>query len=253
MTRAQLLTLLTQKILTGGKRTTAQFIRDFETDAIASYINKTDDLNVAGGYLGADLVSARVIVGNSSGVGTARAISGDLSIDNAGVVTLSSDAVVLKSACIPLFNSFTDSGNSTTAETDLVSNTIAAGQLASAGDKIEAEYGGTFVTHATATRRIRVYFGGVALFDTTAVVISANSGWIVKCTIMMRSATTVRYMIQLVTVDSSRSVYTSVGEDSSLNLASTNILKITGQAGAAGAATNDIVLKLSQVNYIKKA
>ncbi len=44
-------------------------------------------------------------------------------------------------------------------------------------------------------------------------------------------------------------VYSSVGELTGLTLANTQVLKITGQAGSTGAATNDIVAKLGSVSY----
>ncbi len=53
-TRAQLRSLLATTVLSGGRRTTAQFVRDFENEIIASLINKIDDANVVNGYLGID-------------------------------------------------------------------------------------------------------------------------------------------------------------------------------------------------------
>lgn len=53
-TRAQLVALLNSKVLTGGRRTTAQNIRDFENSIITSVINFIDDRDANGGYLGID-------------------------------------------------------------------------------------------------------------------------------------------------------------------------------------------------------
>lgn len=50
-TRSQLIDQLNAKVLSGGRRTTAQNVRDFENDIIESLLNKVDDADVNGGYL----------------------------------------------------------------------------------------------------------------------------------------------------------------------------------------------------------
>lgn len=50
-TRAALITLMNSKIISGSRSTTAQNVRDFETDMINSAVNKTDDADVASGYM----------------------------------------------------------------------------------------------------------------------------------------------------------------------------------------------------------
>lgn len=148
-----------------------------------------------------------------------------------------------------LFNHFADVGNVGTGEDDLYSDTIAAGQLASNGDKLEVEYGGTFVNHATATRQLKVYFGGTQLFATGALTISAASGWTVYVSIIRVSASVVRYMVSMNTMNAALAAYTAVGEVTGLTLANTNVLKITGEAAGVGAADSDIVAKLGSVVY----
>jgi len=154
---------------------------------------------------------------------------------------------------LPLFNNFADAGNSTTTETDLVSNTIAASQLGTNGDKLELESGGVFVSSATATREIKLYFGGTAIFDTGTLTLSLSAAWSLFCQIMRVSATVVRYNVSFTTEGAALSAYTAVGELTGLTLSSTNVLKTTGQAAGVGAATNDIVSKISSVNFIPAA
>lgn len=154
----------------------------------------------------------------------------------------------------PLFDHFADVGNSTTVETDLYSDTTAAGQLATNGDKINAQYGGKFVTHATATRQLKVYFAGTAIFDSTALLVSvADSYWTVYVSLIRVSSSVVRYMISMESMNTPTVAFTSVGELTGLTLSGTNILKITGTAAAAGAATDDIVAKMGFVTYSKAA
>lgn len=42
MTKAELIDLMTAKILDGGRRTTAEFVRDLITEMINSYLNSDD-------------------------------------------------------------------------------------------------------------------------------------------------------------------------------------------------------------------
>lgn len=53
-TRAQLVALLNAKVLSGGRRTTAQYLRDYENAVVQSVINIIDDKDQNGGYLGID-------------------------------------------------------------------------------------------------------------------------------------------------------------------------------------------------------
>lgn len=148
-----------------------------------------------------------------------------------------------------IFTHFADAGNSTTTETDLYSDTTLGGQLVTNGDKLEAEYGGIFVSSGTATRQLKMYFGGTLIFDTGTLTVSLAAAWTAYVTITRVSATVIRYMISLTTEGAALAAYTAVGEVTGLTLTNTNILKITGQAAGVGAATNDIVAKLGSVLY----
>ena len=106
---------------------------------------------------------------------------------------------------------------------------------------------------ATATREIKVYFAGTAIFDTGTLTISANSSWVLQVEIVRVSGSKVRYAISMTTENAALAAYTAVGELTGLTLSGTNILKITGQAAGAGAASNDIVAVLGTVAYLKAA
>lgn len=146
-----------------------------------------------------------------------------------------------------LFSHFANAGNVTTGETDLYSDTTAASTLSANGQTLEAQYGGLYVSSGTATRQIRIYFGGTVIFDTGALTLSLSSAWTAYVTIIRVSATVVRYMISFTTEGAALAAYTAVGEVTGLTLSNTNILKITGQAAGIGAATNDIVAKMGLV------
>jgi hypothetical protein len=142
-----------------------------------------------------------------------------------------------------------DAGNSTTTETDLYSDTLAANTFNANGDKIFAEYGGVFVSSATATRQIKIKFAGSTILDTGALTLTLSSAWTAYVTLTRVSSTVVRYMVSLTTEGAALAAYTAVGEITGLTLSGTNILKITGQAAGTGAATNDIVAKLGTVEF----
>lgn len=152
-----------------------------------------------------------------------------------------------------LFDHYANAGNTTTAETDLYSDTISANQLGVNGDKLNLEYGGTFVSSATATRQVKLYFGGTVIFDTGALTLSLSSAWTMYATIIRVSGTVVRYSVSFTTEGAALAAYTAVGELTGLTLSGTNVLKTTGQAAGVGAATNDIVAKLGAVSFASAA
>lgn len=199
-------------------------------------------------YNNAAPTDGQVLIGNTAG-GTFDASTltpgAGISVTNAG------GAITVSGSVAPLFDHFADAGNTSTTETDLYSDTIAAGQLGTNGDKLQVEYGGLFVSSATATREVRIYFGGSVIFDSGALTLSLSSAWTIYAMIIRKDAATIRYMISMTTEGAALAAYTASGELGGLTLSGTNILKITGQAGGVGAATNDVVAKLGDVVYVK--
>lgn len=169
------------------------------------------------------------------------AITGTLPVANGGTGTTKPQAT--------LFNHHVDAGNTTTTETTLYTDTIAASQLGANDDKLEATYGGVFVSSATATREIKIYFGGTVMLDTGALTLSLSSAWTAYVTIIRVSSSVVRYAISFTTEGAALAAYTAVGEITGLTLSNTQILKITGQAAGVGAATSDVLAKLGYVEY----
>ncbi len=148
-----------------------------------------------------------------------------------------------------LFSHHGDAGNTTTVETDLYSDTVTAGRLGVNDEVIQAQYSGLFVLSATATRTLRVYFGGTAIFDSGALGSLVATYWIANVTIIRVSSTVVRYAVSLVAGAAGIGDGVTVGEVTGLTLSNTNILKIAGQAGGTGAATDDIVAKFGTVDW----
>jgi hypothetical protein len=138
-------------------------------------------------------------------------------------------------------------------EDDLYSDTTLANTLSTNSEKIFAEYGGSWVGHATANRRIKAYFGGTSIFDTGTITISATSAWSMAIRIIRVSSTVVRYMVRFTTGGNSLEAYTSSGEITGLTLSNTNILKITGIASGTGAASADITAALGTIMWFPAA
>jgi len=145
-----------------------------------------------------------------------------------------------------IFNSFADAGNTTTSETDLVSNITVASALGTNGDKFEALYAGITVAHASDTRRFRVYFGGTLIFDSTAIATVAAANWEIRAIVIRESSTVVRCSVSMVDLNNLAFAKCNYTRITGLTLSGTNILKITGTSSNA---TNDIVLKFSNVNW----
>lgn len=125
-----------------------------------------------------------------------------------------------------------------TTETDLHSYTVSGGTLGADKDKLLAEFAG--VTGAnTNTKRIRAYWGGTLVFDTTATVYNDVS-WDVELTIIRVSSTSYHVIAKGRFGTAVITKYTSV---TSVTAASAQVLKVTGTNGSSSA--NDIVAKLS--------
>lgn len=144
---------------------------------------------------------------------------------------------------------YTDGGNVTTTETDLFTKTLDAGELGTDGDRIEAQWAGTFVSSATATRQLRAYFGGTLFFDTGALTLSTSSTWEVECTVIRISSSAVRCSASMTTEGAALAAYTDYTEITGLTLANTQIIKLTGTAAGVGAASDDIIGK---AGYVEK-
>lgn len=152
---------------------------------------------------------------------------------------------------LPVNEHYADQGNVTTGETDLYSDSFGMGRVLDVdGAKIRAEYGGVFVSSGTATRRIKVYYGGTAIFDSGALTVSLSAAWDVHVFIIRESSSVVRAKVTMATEGAALAAYTSYTRVTGLDFTGSNILKITGQAGGVGAASNDIVAKLGNIEIV---
>lgn len=144
---------------------------------------------------------------------------------------------------------YTDVGNVGTGEDDLYTYTTEASILGANGDSLEMDFGGVFVSSATATREIKLYFGGTVVFDSGTLTLSLSAAWNIYATFVRVSSSVVRCTVSMTTEGAALAAYTSYTEVTGLTLSNTNVLKLTGEAAGVGAATGDIIAKLGTVSW----
>ena len=147
---------------------------------------------------------------------------------------------------------YTNAANSGTAETDLYSTTLEANILGANGDKLVVRYGIDLPSPSGATVNIKMYFGGSAIFGTGALT-KLSAGWMdVHVEIIRVSSTTIRYTAFFQNTGYGSVPLVGGAELAGLTLSNTNVIKITGQAGAGG-ASNDIVAKCGSIKWYPAA
>ena len=185
-----------------------------------------------------------------------EAISGDLITARGSYASM---AARIAKTPISLFNLYANISTTSTGGSfdDLQSVTIAAGQLASNGDRLVARWVGQGVAHATATRQVRLLFGGTTVLDTTAYVTNVTDSvpsWVWDTEVVRVSSSVVRVSVSganpaysaLSALPFAAGTYTEV---TGLTLANTQVLKITAAATGAGAASGDITGRSLTVSY----
>lgn len=235
MSDNDLLDLLEESVMSGNRRTTALLLRTFLTQLIGSKQN-IDGKNAVDGYLGMD----------DDGNADVTKIK-QLTPSN---YVLLDNGTWARQGIVPLFESYADVGNISLVESDLTDDAVPALTLSDDGDKLVAEYGGTFAGHVSATRKLKLYFGATTIFDSGAFSTASAVSWSLKVTMIRVDSSKVRTILNF---QYGTTVATTCDEKSGLTLLAPMDLTLTGTAAAAGAASNDIVMKLHMVNVIKKA
>jgi hypothetical protein len=143
-----------------------------------------------------------------------------------------------------VFTAQTDVGNVGAGEDDLHSKSIAASTLSVDGEALEATFVFTFAANAN-SKRVRIYFGATAVYDSTAQV--QNGGSLsVRVRIVRTGAATQRGSATAVN-DAGTPLfgdvhqYTTPGE----TLSGAVTFKATGE----GVADNDIVNKMTEIKW----
>lgn len=222
-----------------------------------------------------DVTSARIIVGNSSNIPTAVAMSGDVTISNAGVTAIGAlkvlDAMIndldaakltgtlaaariaskslasTKLADVNLMNSqYSDTATTavTTAET-LYSYTVPAATFTNDGEGINVVAYGSFA--ATANAKSIVAKFGTNTYASNAITTSPNGlDFKIEFQVLRAGAASAVGYGEMVVETVNQGVIASKG---GITWANANNITIVGQNGVA--AANDIVLSLVIVSQIR--
>lgn len=141
--------------------------------------------------------------------------------------------------------------NSGTSETDIYTYPVPANIINSDGNKIEVITDGILVDN-TATSLLKIYFAGTEILNTTALSIGlANSAYVIKVRVIRTSSTTAHAYVEANTPGLSQTYFLNSTDLTSLNFATTNIIKITATAGGVGGGSNDITGKSWIVDFTK--
>lgn len=137
---------------------------------------------------------------------------------------------------------FSPVGNTGTSETDLYTYTLPANKLNSNGQTMHFEMSGLF-NDATSTVAIQFYFAGTSFANTGALTISSTGIWSARGYIVRTNTTTATAWVTITNQFTTDKSYTFLGDLTGLDFTSTNVFKVTGQAGGGGGSTNDITAK----------
>lgn len=144
---------------------------------------------------------------------------------------------------------FADSATFSSAEKDLYVDTLQGGTFSKNGDKIIADYFGTYNYSAASSRVINVYFGGNQIYSTqdlAAVPASISNDWEINVTIIRIASDEIRFCIKL---NSENYHYPTIDHITSLDFTADQVLKITGVSSGSSVNPNDIIAKIGYVEY----
>ena len=223
------------------------------------------DANSSGALTEKAVANTQVLIGDGTGF-TAAALSGDVTMSNAGVVTLAANSVVtaditdsnvttakIADDAVTLAKLastgkvgglYSDSASAaSTAEQTLFSATMAAGQLAKDGESVEITAFGTTLNNAGA-KVIRLKAGGNTFVTNTTTGSPNNKKWAIRA-VITRSGATSSVMWGDITFD-------GIAPEVSTSKASitwSNAITIAITAETAG-VLNDVIIQQVVAKYI---
>lgn len=133
-------------------------------------------------------------------------------------------------------------GNVGTGEDTLITYTLPAGSMGTNLDRVTGRVSGTFASNAN-NKRIRLYFGTTAIFDTTALAFNGGN-WVADFEVIRVSNTQQKASV---TFSSSNALlpvsakYTLVA----MTLTSSQVIRCTGEA----TSNNDVVQETASIEY----
>jgi len=219
----------------------------------------------------------QILIGNADGF-TAASLSGDVTMTNAGVVTLVSNSVVtaditdanvttakiaddnVTTAKIAdanvtlaklgstgkLASAYADVGTpASTVETTLFTTTLAASQLAADGESVRmTAYGETAAN--TNVKTLKVYLGASVIAQNSTTTAPNGKNWKIVADVTRSGATSA---VEHVSIEFDGVAAEIDVSKAGATWANANVFSVTGTNGTS--ALNDIVLKQAIVEYIK--
>lgn len=111
---------------------------------------------------------------NAGGIGLQHNMLGGLQGGTATEryhLTAAQHAAILANGIVVTYVSEDEVLSAAAVDTDAYSHVVTAGRLATAGETLEFEVGGTFSASSSADKRIKVMFGSTLVFDSGALAI----------------------------------------------------------------------------------
>lgn len=197
----------------------------FKVDLTANGTDATGDLF----YRGSDGYFKRLATGTSKQSLHPDGSGGYVWKDTTAVPTVTNPVQIL-------YSGYTDVGNITTGEDDLMSFTVPANTLVTDGDWLEVNAQFLYASNGNA-KNLRFYFGGTTLFN------NATQGGVNIHIIITRTSSTTQ-KIEWTTIPLNGTIQTGMSTGTS-TLSGTEVLKFTGDA----TATDDIKQQTMKVTY----
>lgn len=223
-----------------------------ENTALSTWAGSTNISTV--GNIGTGTWNADTIMPTKGGTGLTSYSTGDIiyasGTNSLAKLPINSNGKILKiSSGIPTWQDessslmtsvqtyYTTEANVNTAETELHDVQIPANSFVSNGYKAVGEWHGKTVAHVSDTRRIRVYFAGIKIYETAALVLNEDCTWTVRALVARTSTTEARSSVSFSLVGTStiamideRVIIESDSILLGLDWTGTTIFRITGEA-----------------------
>lgn len=132
-------------------------------------------------------------------------------------------------------SNITPTGNNAGSETDLMTYTVPGAVTISSGDTVIFEAWGYFAGNTNA-KRVIVYFGGVAIFDTGSIAFN-DGDWHVRAAITRTGSTTARAITVWTSSNANLPHYVAKSLSLTPTWSSSQVVKVTGN----GTSANDVL------------
>jgi hypothetical protein len=148
-----------------------------------------------------------------------------------------------------IFDHYTNGASASVDGTEdtLYTDTLPAGALNSNGAKLRGYYQLAIIGHAISTNRIRLYFGGTAIFDSGAVNWPLDAVATINFEIIRVSSSVVRACVSVSTTTATVIPYSVYTEITGLTLSATQVIALKDISTGTNSAVADVTAKLASI------